>query len=181
MSAIMNLQLFVVLVSVVALFIASFFFNAPAVFNSIADFFELGVQVLMGVLFTIVGACFYFILRVAGIFETQKEIQDFLFYEIKEALESNKFTYLQPDAIRKINALIKLSDHMGDSYYIVVNDDLKTLHFVTPSGCWVNVTQSSIRFLQDSFVDVDDLVNYINNSTRHRVTKYELIFDALPE
>lgn len=172
-----SLQLLAVLIACGAIFVTSLFLDISAVINAI----KFGYNIVTGIFFAFVGIAFYFILRVAGIFETQKEIKDFLFYEMKESLESNRFTFLNPEAVKKINALIKLSDPIGETYYIVVNDDYKTLHHVSPGGLGVTIDQSSIRFMQDNFFSVDDLVNYINSRTRHKVDKYELIFDGLPD
>lgn len=176
----MSLQLLAVLILLIVIFVASFFFNVTALISAANSFFEFGWNLATVILVAIVGAVFYFLIRVAGILESQKEIKDFLFYEIKDALEESRISFIESGLISKINALLKFVDQNGESYYIIVNDDFRTLHQVTPSGLTVDITRYSMRFLQDNFVDEQDLVNYINTRTRHRVTKCEPIFDTLP-
>lgn len=177
----MNIQLFAVIAVMVLVVIASFFININYAIHSVANALDTSWLVVSCVIFTLIGAAFYFLARVAGIFESRKEIQDFLFYEIKEALEESRFTYMSPGFIMEINGLVKMEDGEGESFFVIVNNDFKTLHQVTPAGMAVNITQYSIRFLQDNFVDENDLINYINTRTRHRVTKFEPIFDTLVE
>lgn len=177
----MNAQILSVILALVLVCIASFFINLGPVINALDEVLTLGVNVVTGILMAIVGGMFYILIRIAGLFSSDKVVEDFVFYDIKEALEANKFTHLDIGAIKKINALLRLTDESGDGYYIIVNDDFRTVHGVSPCGLMVAINQNSIRFMQNSFLNEQDLVNYINSRTRQKVTKFELIVDSIEE
>lgn len=171
MSQFMNISLIVLLGTLILVSVATLFFN-------FTQLFEKGVNAVVALCLVLVGGIFYFLLKISSIFDEHRELKEFIFYEVKAALEDNRFTCPE-GSINKINALIKLVDGTGETFFILVNDDMKTLHSVSLAGLYVHVNKSSIRFLQESFVDEADLISYITANTHYKVGKWDLINDNL--